>query len=1136
LRGTARAGKSPPPMGGISAYALMFAARRRRMLASMSEIDRRADLPLVDWSEVVVSGRLPTGTVTLLLGDVEGSTRLWETQPAEMTAALARMNDTVSQTIAAHDGVRPVEQGEGDSFVLAFARASDAVAAALDLQRAPLAPIRLRLGIHTGEIQLRDEGNYAGPTINRTARLRDLAHGGQTVLSGAAEAMVVDRLPAGVWLTDLGTHPLRDLPRPERVLQLCHPDLVNEFPPLRVTKASVSQSLPIQLTSFVGRDTELAQVRELLANNRLVTLTGVGGAGKTRLAVQVASQLAGGFGDGVWFVDLAPITDPDVVPIVVARALGLPDQPGRSTMDTILRFVADRRMLVVLDNCEHLLDASAMLVMALVGAAGLTLLATSREPIGVAGEVGWRVPSLSLADDAVELFTDRARRARPEFAVDDANAAAVAEICRRLDGLPLAIELAAARVRALSLTEIVNTLHDRFRLLTGGARTAVRRQQTLRASVDWSHALLTESERVLFRRLSVFLGGFDLDAAQAVGAAGEAERYQVLDQLTLLVDKSLVVVDDSRDRTRYRLLETVRQYALEKLGESGEGDAVRSRHRDHYTAMAAAVDAPGRTDYQQRLVQAELEIDNLRAAFAWGTENCDTAIALGLASSLQPLWVGLGRLREGLAWFASVLADEVAPHDVEPAVRARALADKAVLDTMLGGVEAVAQAQQSLALARDLGGSAVLARALNACGLTAAYNADLAGPYFAEAVELARASNDSWRLAQILAWQANCAIAAGDPAVAHGPAQEGRDLADAIGDDVDSRHCRLSLGLVQIYRGEVAEAATQLRGVVADARSAHDGFLEAGSLAQLAPALAWYGDTDAARAAAEASLEAAAEFGPLMQSMSYLASAVAALAADDAESAQHAIAAAWEYGSVLPGFAPHLRHWRAQAALVTGDLIAARRWADEAVALATGWAIRIWSLTTRARVAIVQGEPEQADRDIHEALANLPDGFPYVGIPDALECAATLAGGRGSFREAARIFGAAAALRLRTHVVRFKVWDAGYEVAVAALRDALGESDFDAAWAEGAALTADETIAYIQRGRGERKRPTSGWDSLTPTERDVVRLVSDGLGNGDIAIRLFISPRTVQSHLRHAYAKLGLTSRVQLAQEAARHV
>ncbi len=325
------------------------------MLASMSEIDRRVDLPPVDWSDLGVSGLLPTGTATLLLADVEGSTRLWETQPEVMTAAVARLNQTVSEVIAAYGGVRPVEQGEGDSFVAAFTRASDAVACALELQRAPLAPIRLRIGVHTGEVQLRDEGNYAGPTINRTARLRDLAHGGQTVLSGATEVMVVDRLPPAAWLTDLGTHPLRDLPRPERVVQLCHPDVRVEFPPLRTPKTIGAHNLPVQLTSFVGRAAEMRDVCQLLADNRLVTVTGAGGAGKTRLAVEIAARNAPEFRDGVWYVDLAPIAHPAVVPVTVARALGLPDQPGRSTMDTLVRFVRDRQMLVVLDNCEHLL-------------------------------------------------------------------------------------------------------------------------------------------------------------------------------------------------------------------------------------------------------------------------------------------------------------------------------------------------------------------------------------------------------------------------------------------------------------------------------------------------------------------------------------------------------------------------------------------------------------------------------------------------------------------------------------------------------------------------------------------------------------------------------------------------------------
>jgi predicted ATPase/class 3 adenylate cyclase/DNA-binding CsgD family transcriptional regulator len=1101
----------------------------------MSDIDPRADVPLVDWSELGVSGLLPTGTVTLLLADVEGSTQLWETRPDEMTAAFARLDAARSDLIAAHGGMRPVEQGEGDSFVVAFARASDAVSCALELQRAPLAPIRLRIGLHTGEVQLRDAGNYIGPTINRTARLRDLGHGGQILLSGTTVALVVDMLPPDVWLTDLGAHELRGVPRPERVVQLCHPDLCNEFPPLRTLKAVVSQHLPGQLTSFVGRNTELSQVRELLSGNRLVTLTGAGGAGKTRLAIQIAGQLSGEFGDGVWYVDLAPITDPEIVPITVARALGLPDQPGRSTMDTLNRFVADHQMLIVLDNCEHLLDASAALVNALLGAAaGLTFLTTSREPIGVAGEVSWRVPSLSLGDEAIELFTDRARHARPEFIVTDDNAAIVAEICARLDGLPLAIELAAARVRALSLAEILDSLHDRFRLLTGGARTAVRRQQTLRASVDWSHALLTEPERVLFRRLAAFLGGFGLDSAQTVAGGGGVQRYQVLDQLTLLVDKSLVVADDSRGRTRYRLLETVRQYALEKLGESGEADAVRSRHRDYYTALAALLDAPAGTDYEQRLDQAETEIDNLRAAFGWSRENSEIELALALASSLQPLWEARGRGREGLAWFDAVLTREVAQDaEVAAAVRARALADTAIHYLLSGAAESVDRAQQALALARDIDDRAVLARALTACGLTAGYNAEVAGVYFAEAIELARELHDRRRLSQILTWQASAAIAAGDPIAARVAAEEGRDVAEAIGDRFNSRHCRMCLGLAQSYQGDLAGAVAQLGEVAAEAKAGHDGFHAAASLAHQGTVLALQGETDAARAAADASLESAPEFGALVASVGYFALGNAALAAGDVGTARDATAAAWEHGSGSPAYAALLRPIIALAALAGGDQIAARRWADEAVATATGWTV-MSALNTRARVAITQGEPEQAERDAHDTLAIAAELEAHLGA-EPLECLATLAVDARSYREAARLFAAAAAIRLRIGAVRFKIYDAGYEASVAALRDAMGENDFDSAWAEGAALSTEEAIAYAQRGRGQRKRPTSGWASLTPTERDVVRLVSEGLANNDIATRLFISPRTVQTHLTHVYTKLGLTSRVQLAQEAARH-
>ncbi|WP_293341599.1 LuxR family transcriptional regulator [Mycobacterium sp.] len=1082
-----------------------------------------------------MSGLLPTGTVTLLLADVEDSTGLWETQPEQMTAAFARLDQALSDLVVAHGGVRPVEQGEGDSFVIAFARASDAIACALGLQRAPLAPIRLRIGVHTGEVQLRGEGNYIGSTINRAARLRNLGHGGQTVVSGVTEALIVDSLPADAWLTDLGTYELRGVARPERVVQLCHPDLRNEFPPLRTAKDIAAHNLPSHLTSFVGRGVQLAEVAKLLTENRLVSLTGAGGSGKTRLAVQVANQVTGNYDDGVWYVDLAPITDPDLVVMAVARALGLPDEPGRSTMETLLRFVRDRHLLVVLDNCEHLLDACAELVVSLLsGSPGLTLLATSREPIGATGEVTWRVPSLSLADEAIELFADRARLAQVDFAITDENAATVVEVCQRLDGMPLAIELAAARVRALSPAEILDSLHDRFRLLTGGARTAVRRQQTLRASVDWSHALLTETERLLFRRLAVFYGGFDLNAAEAVSGVDGLARYQVLDQLTLLVDKSLVTAENIKGRKRFRLLETVRQYAQEKLVESGEAVAVRIRHRDHFTSMAATLDVPSGQDHEQRLQQAEDEIDNLRAAFGWSQENSDVEVALVLASSLQALWQARGRIREGLAWFDAALAG-LGTHGAEPApaVQARALADRAALGIWLGDADSLVQSQQALKIAREVEDPALLVRALTACGLVAAISAEAAGPYFDEAAGLARELDDRWRLSQILAGQARAANHAADPFATRAPAEEGRDVADLIGDRYNSRICRYCLAWSHIHRGELANAAAYLADLLSDALAANDAIMELQCVGGQGVVLALQGEATAARAAAEAAINAAAEVGGAYAAYGYAALSFSAMAGGDAAALQDA-AEAWPHMTTLPQMAAMQRTYSAAAALAGGDLVTARRWADMAVSTSWGGFLTA-ALLMRARVAIAQHQPDRAASDTHDALALAATTGAYLRVPDVLECLAAVADEAGNHREAARLLGAAQAIRQRMGLVRFKIWDADYEASAAAVLYAMGDNDFEAAWSEGAALSTEEAIAYARRGRGERKRPSSGWASLTPAERDVVRLVSEGLANNDIATRLFVSPRTVQTHLTHVYSKLGLTSRVQLAQEAARH-
>jgi DNA-binding CsgD family transcriptional regulator len=510
---------------------------------------------------------------------------------------------------------------------------------------------------------------------------------------------------------------------------------------------------------------------------------------------------------------------------------------------------------------------------------------------------------------------------------------------------------------------------------------------------------------------------------------------------------------------------------------------------------------------------------------------------LALASSLQPLWFTRGRIREGRAWFDAALADVDAVHtEVAAAVRAQALADKAALDTLLGSIDTMDQAQRAVAIAREVDEPSVLARALTACGLSAAqsHNAEVARGCFAEAIGLVRALGDRWRLCQILTWQAMGAAIAGDPLAVRAVAEEGRDLADAIGDGFNSRQCRMWLATAQVFQGNLAETITEFGELAAEAEAAHDELWRVTSYGGQCIALIYHGEVATARATADAALAAGAELGGRFTVWGHVLLGVAALAAGDGAAA-HAARAADRQPIVVMGITAALRRtFNAEAALADGDLAAAGRWADEFVSTSTGFFLS-QALTIRARVAIAAGELQPAERDAHDALVLGAGTKAYLYIPDTLECLAVLAGDAGSHREAARLFGAAEAIRARIGSVRFKIYDEGYEASVAALRDALGEKDFESAWAEGAGLSTEEAIAYAQRGRGERKRPTSGWGALTPTERDVVRLVSEGLANNDIATRLFVSPRTVQTHLTHVYTKLGLSSRVQLVQEAARH-
>jgi predicted ATPase/class 3 adenylate cyclase len=591
----------------------------------------------------------PTGIVTFLFTDIEGSTGRWEAQSAEMGAALAKHDDALSSAIEAHGGW--LFKHTGDGVIAAFPSPNGAVLAAVEAQRTLELPVRM--GIATGEAELRGD-DYFGPTLNRAARIMAAGHGGQVLLANSTAAML-----AGIDLLDLGERRLRDLSGAQRIFQVRAEGLREQFPPLR-TLDTVPGNLRPQATSFIGREEEVAELVEAVRANRLVTLTGVGGVGKSRLALQVAAELIPDFPEGVWFIELAPVGDPAAVPDAVANALGFVHQPALSVAKSVVETLAGRLSLLVFDNCEHVLDAVADLVDAIFGRSNsVKVLATSREGLRVPAEHLWPVPSLAVREGAdspgVALFVARARAVLPRFTIErEADAAAVVEICGRLDGIPLAIELAAARMVSMRPSEVRDRLGDRFRLLAGGRR-GLERHQTLRHAVRWSYDLLDANERLLLNRCSIFAGGFDLEAAVAVGGGGELDEYAVLDLLDALVRKSLLNAEQSGDRTRYGMLETIRQFAQEELAGTGSSDKVRNLHASYFVgkedALIADWNGPKRPETNHWL---ERELANLRAAFRWSVNrgDLDSAAAIAIYGSL----VGYAADRwEPVAWAEELL-------------------------------------------------------------------------------------------------------------------------------------------------------------------------------------------------------------------------------------------------------------------------------------------------------------------------------------------------------------------------------------------------------------------------------------------------------------------------------------------------
>ncbi len=690
--------------------------------------------------------------MTFLFSDIEGSTKLWEAAPDQMRNALDRY-DALLRASFEHTGY--VFKTIGDAFCVAFAKVPEALEATLAAQLAlnaePWPPglrIRARMALHTGAVESR-EGDYFGPPVNRVARLLSVAHGGQSILTQTAYNLARDTLPPGIGMLDLGLHQLKDLARPEQVFQISCPDLPSEFPPLR-SLSNQPNNLPEQVNNFIGREKESAEIIALLLKSRLVTLTGPGGTGKTRLALQVAANTLDNYPDGAWLAELAPLSDQAHVARTIADALGLLEQSGVSTLDVLLEILKPKRLLIVLDNCEHLLVACASLVSEVMRRCpGVQILASSREVLGVAGEQAYIVPSLSLPDatkpqtpeslthfEAVRLFIDRALLSRADFQVTNQNAPAVASLCIHLDGIPLAIELAAARLRSLSVEELDKKLDQRFRLLTGGSRTVLPRQQTLRALIDWSYDLLNDAEKAMLQRVSIFAGGWTLEAAEAICVDELIPDWEVLDFLTSLSDKSLVSLDHRDQQTRYGLLETVRQYALDRLEESGNLTEYRRRQLKFMRESAHKYDPQLKGTNQKVAMQwFDREQGNMRAALNFAMQE-KSEDGLLLVSALWYYWYLKPHVIEGQAWaeaFVGIMRDSHTPY-----ARATVLQAAGVMRFCLSDYQGYRDLfLQALDIAESIQDDRLLGAIYRGLGVSASYLEDVeaALTYYRTAVE-----------------------------------------------------------------------------------------------------------------------------------------------------------------------------------------------------------------------------------------------------------------------------------------------------------------------------------------------------------------------------------------------------------------
>lgn len=1037
----------------------------------------------------------PTGTVTFLFTDIEGSTLvIQDVGDTRYAQALADHRRLLLETFHASQGY--VVETQGDAFLVAFPRARDAVLAAVAGQQALAAHawpegavLRVRMGLHTGEPAHGRDG-YVGIDLHRAARICAAAYGGQILVSAATRGLAGDELSSHIGFRNLGEHRLKDLAMPQLLYQVIAADLPSDFPPPRSLNV-LPNNLPVQLTTFVGRERDIAEVIRLLSASRLLTLTGPGGGGKTRLALQVAAELLPEYRDGVWLAELATLTDPTFLPQTVAAKLSVREQPGRPPMATLAEYLRSKSLLLILDNSEHVIDTCALLVDELLHTCpGLHILATSREALHIPGEIVYAVPPLSLPEggrpsiddltrsEAGRLFIERATLARPGLALQNEHAATLAQICSRLDGNPLAIELAAARVKVLSIKEIASRLDDLFRLLTEGGRTTLPRHRTLEATIDWSHNLLTEQEKILFRRLSVFAGGWTLDAAEEVCAGDGLEARDVLDLQARLVEKSLVIVESQVEQSRYRMLETIQEYSRGKLSQSGEAIVIGGRHLDWFLSLAERAKnelrGPNQAEWLNRL---DADHGNFRVALKQSLIAVATDKGLRLAGALGRFWYRRGHLIEGRKWLESVLArGEGAP----ASVRAEALYVAGRLATGLSDYDAArAFDEESLRIFREIGDKRGMAESLHALSHVAEVRGDYAAArsLCEESLAIFREIGDRRGIAVVLIDLGRVTHMQGEITQSQPLLDQGMALSREIGERLIIGAALHALAGVRKDRADYTVAQSLLKDSVAIFQQLGDERYIAWSVSGLAAIACSLGKYDEARRLYEDSLRVFGEVGDRhrkAESLQGLGDVMHALG-DLAGSRRHYEESLSLYRSLNHtwGSAEVLCHL-GSAAIGQGDQAAARSLLEESLRLSqeVGHKRNTGSvLCAFGKLALLAREYGHAASFYREALVLVHGLDEKRGVAACLEGLAAVAVGRGQLDHAAKLYAAAGALREVIGAPLPPAERAETDRSVAALGKVAGASRFGHARSEGRAMTLDQAVACALNDPDATKGP-----------------------------------------------------------------